>query len=190
MVFFVFEVFFLKFFFLSFSRFLRSQTFFLHLLRSSPTHFPFSLPFIPLNSPLRYLVWAPGNCASVRLALQLASDSLVLKIDSSGEQEWYYSLLKPFKHYVPIEANDTFVGVEQGIAWAEARPKEAREIVLAANAFAEKFLSARGRYCYAAQLLSEFVSRYEGGSESVVVLPEGALAVPGVADRPEMEEPE
>ena len=139
---------------------------------------------------LRYLVWAPGNCASVRLALQLASDSLVLKIDSSGEEEWYYPLLKPFEHYVPIAANETYVGVAEGVAWAEARPREARAVVLAANAFAEKFLSARGRYCYAAQLLSEFVSRYEGGSEGVVMLPEGAEAVPGVADRPELEEPE
>lgn len=162
--------------------------------------FPFSLsPLISLSlslffrSPshsIRYLVWAPGNCASVRLALQLASDSLVLKIDSSVEQEWYYPLLEPFEHYVPIEANETFVGVEEGVAWAEARPRESRRIVLAANAFARKYLSARGRYCYAAQLLSEFVARYEGGSEEVVVLPEGAEAVPGVADRPELEEPE
>lgn len=98
--------------------------------------------------------------------------------------------MKPFKHYVPIEANETFVGVEGGIAWAEAHPRETREIVLAANAFAEKFLSSRGRYCYAAQLLSEFVSRYDGGSEKVAVLPERAVAVPGVADRPELEEPE
>ena len=82
------------------------------------------------------------------------------------------------------------MGVEEGIAWAEARPAEARAIVLAANAFAEKFLSSRGRYCYAAQLLSEFASRYEGGSDRVVVLPERAVAVPGVADRPELEEPE
>ena len=28
----------------------------------------------------KYLVWAPGNCASVRLALQLASDAAVLKV--------------------------------------------------------------------------------------------------------------
>jgi len=143
----------------------------------------------------RYLVWAPGNCASVRLALQLASDAIVLKIDSSGEREWYYPLLKPFVHYIPIEANETFVGVEQGIAWGEAHPREARGIVLAANAFAERYLSARGRYCYAAQLLSEFRSRFEvhGDNETgnnFVVLPEGAVAVSGVADRPDLEEPE
>lgn len=28
----------------------------------------------------KYLVWVPGNCASVRLALQLASDAAVLKV--------------------------------------------------------------------------------------------------------------
>ena len=31
----------------------------------------------------KYLVWAPGNCASVRLALQLASDAAVLKVSGS-----------------------------------------------------------------------------------------------------------
>ena len=30
----------------------------------------------------KYLVWVPGNCASVRLALQLASDAAVLKVIS------------------------------------------------------------------------------------------------------------
>ena len=180
-----------------FSSFSFSLSLFLSPASFSPRPFLSSFFFPPAPptrkrppSPARYLVWAPGNCASVRLALQLASDSLVLKIDSSGEREWYYPLLVSYKHYVPIEANETFVGVEGGIAWAEAHPREAREIVLAANAFAEKFLSSRGRYCYAAQLLSEFASRYEGGSEQVVVLPEGAVAVPGVANRPELEEPE
>lgn len=35
----------------------------------------------------KYVVWATGNCASVRLAKQLASDALVMKIDSD-EFEW------------------------------------------------------------------------------------------------------
>jgi hypothetical protein len=181
---------------------LSSSLFLLILVSLFPSSLSLSLSSnLNKTTTFRYLVWAPGNCASVRLALQLASDSLVLKIESSGEQEWYFPLLKPFVHFVPIEANETFVGVEEGIRWAEAHPREARQIVLNANAFAEKFLSARGRYCYAAQLLSEFSSRYEkegegggrgggGGEGAVVVLPEGAVAVPGVADRPELEEPE
>ena len=35
----------------------------------------------------KYLVWAPGNCASVRLAKQLAADALVMKLESN-ETEW------------------------------------------------------------------------------------------------------
>ena len=32
----------------------------------------------------KYLVWVPGNCASVRLALQLASDAAVLKVQQQS----------------------------------------------------------------------------------------------------------
>ena len=34
----------------------------------------------------KYLVWVPGNCASVRLALQLASDALVLKVHAQSTE--------------------------------------------------------------------------------------------------------
>ena len=73
----------------------------------------------------RYIVWVAGNCASVRLARQLASDALVLKLISS-EIEWYYPLLKPNVHYLPVwvEGNDT--GLPEVVAWAKSHPVEVR----------------------------------------------------------------
>ena len=83
----------------------------------------------------KYLVWVPGNCASVRLAKQLASDALVMKLDSD-EFEWYYPLLRPHEHYVPVWVNNTdpkgnlsaisgaSVGLAEAVRWAEDHPLE------------------------------------------------------------------
>ena len=49
----------------------------------------------------KYLLWVPGNCASLRMAAQLLSDAAVLKLDSP-ELEWYYPLLTPYSEYIPV----------------------------------------------------------------------------------------
>ncbi len=49
----------------------------------------------------KYLLWVPGNCASLRMAAQLLSDAAVIKLDST-ELEWYYPLLTPFSEYIPV----------------------------------------------------------------------------------------
>lgn len=72
------------------------------------------------------------------------------------ELEWYYPLLKPWEHYIPMTANETWCNLEEVIGWAEAHPKEVARIVENATAFALKYLSARGRDCYFVQLLSEY----------------------------------
>lgn len=83
----------------------------------------------------KYLVWAPGNCASVRLAKQLAADALVLKLNSV-EHEWYYPLLQPYQQFVPVWVNTTgpqgnlsllnasSVGIAEAVRWAEGHPQE------------------------------------------------------------------
>ncbi|KAK9811967.1 hypothetical protein WJX73_004068 [Symbiochloris irregularis] len=112
----------------------------------------------------KYLIWVTGNCASVRLAKQLAADALVFKVDSD-EREWYYPLLQPHVHYVPVwlnvtdpEANLTTItaqssGIADAVRWAESHPEQVRSIVEAANAFARRHLSVRGRDCYFVRLL-------------------------------------
>ena len=45
----------------------------------------------------KYVVWVPGNCASVRLALQLASDALVLKVNPRAHF-WYTCSLCTLVH--------------------------------------------------------------------------------------------
>lgn len=111
-----------------------------------------SLTFEEQVAMYKYLVWAPGNCASVRLALQLASDAAVFKIDND-ESEWYYPLLKPFVHYIPLEANSTYVNLEDMMYWARHHQKEVDAMIQEANSFAQLYLSPNGRDCYAMKLI-------------------------------------
>jgi protein glucosyltransferase len=75
-----------------------------------------------------------------------------MQIDSP-EMEWYYPLLKPWVHYIPMRANETWCNLEEAVGWAEAHPQEVAKIVERATAFAVEHLSARGRDCYFVQLL-------------------------------------
>ncbi len=74
----------------------------------------------------------------------------------SPELEWYYPLLKPYQHYIPMVANASWVSLEEAIGWAEAHQEEVAQIVENATAFATRYLSAKGRDCYFAQLLHEW----------------------------------
>lgn len=133
-------------------------------------------PPMPMRKQIdtyKYQAWLPGNCASVRLALQLAADALVFKIESD-EHEWYYPLLKPYVHYIPVVANETHTNLLEQLAWAESNLDQVRRIVAAANKFARQFLTRSARDCYFMQLLS----RYHDLTRDSVVLP------PDVKDMP------
>jgi len=43
---------------------------------------PHRLLVMPQVDTYKYLLWVPGNCASLRMAAQLLSDAAVLKLDS------------------------------------------------------------------------------------------------------------
>ncbi|KAL3136318.1 hypothetical protein ABBQ38_005582 [Trebouxia sp. C0009 RCD-2024] len=106
-----------------------------------------SLSFEEQVAMYRYLIWTPGNCASGRLASQLASDAAVFKVESD-ESEWYYPLLKPFVHYIPLEANSTHVNLADMMYWARHHQSEVDAIVSEANKLARLYLSVTGRDCY------------------------------------------
>ena len=115
-------------------------------------------PFMSVQKQLqqyKYQAWLPGNCASIRLARQLAADAAVFKVQHD-DMEWYYPLLKPYVHYIPVIANETHTNLLDQIAWAEKHTQSVRTIVSAANAFAKQYLSAAGRDCYFIQLLARY----------------------------------
>lgn len=122
-------------------------------------------PFMPMREQVnrfKYQVWLPGNCASIRLSLQLAADSAVFKVEHD-DMEWYYPLLKPYVHYIPVLANETHTDLLDQLSWAESHPDAVRQIVLSANHFAHRYLSGAARDCYFMQLLRRYRHLTVGG---------------------------
>ena len=95
------------------------------------------------------------NCASIRLALQLAADAAVFKVEHD-DMEWFYPLLKPYVHYIPVTANATHTDLLDKMDWAERHPNVVRHIAISANQFARRFLSNTARDCYFMQLAQTF----------------------------------
>jgi hypothetical protein len=74
----------------------------------------------------------------------LGTNSLVLK-QESRQVEWFYASVRPRVHYLPVlAANRT--DVLDAVAWAEARPAEARAMVDAANRFALTYTTYYARW--------------------------------------------
>lgn len=109
----------------------------------------------------KYIINADGHCAALRLRQLLASDCVVLWIESN-QIEWFYPLLQPFVHYIPVRfdaqeaANKLLPDLIEKIAWAEANPKTMANIVHNANKFATTHLSEHALSCYSLQLLDDY----------------------------------
>ena len=72
---------------------------------------------VPFNDFLRYRYQADVDgfsCAWKSLYLKLSSDCTVLKVQSDKEQ-WYYDRLKPWVHYVPLNADSS--NLEEILNW-------------------------------------------------------------------------
>ena len=61
-----------------------------------------------------------------------------MQIDSP-ETEWYYPLLKPYVHYIPMVTNESWVNLEEVIGWAEQHQEQVSKIVDSATAFATRY---------------------------------------------------
>ncbi len=112
-------------------------------------------------SRFKYAVNVEGNCAALRLRRLLASPSAVMFVQSD-EIEWYYPLLKPYVHYIPVRfwafggAEGFSVDLAEKVRWAEAHPERVAAIVREANEFARFYLSRHGAECFAMQMLDAY----------------------------------
>ena len=111
----------------------------------------------------KYVVNVEGNCAALRLKRLLASPSAVLFVQSD-EAEWYYPLLKPWVHYIPVGFRWGLEGTPEvdlaaRVAWAEAHAGRVAGIVRNANAFAAFHLTRRAQECFAARLLQAYAAQ-------------------------------
>lgn len=109
----------------------------------------------------KYVIVADGNCISHRMKAMLSSDSAVFWVNSNQE-EWYYPLLVPYKHFIPVQYEPVALPMELGldlhtqVEWAEAHPDEVADIVREAQRFAKLHLSSEGQECFVVRFLKEY----------------------------------
>ena len=89
---------------------------------------------------------------------RLYSGCLTFKQDSD-ETMWYYSALKPFVHYVPVQRN--MEDLVEKVEWAVAHDEKAKEIAENARTFAKENLLPEHMLLYGYKVLTKYASRFK-----------------------------
>lgn len=87
----------------------------------------------------KYLITLDGStCTYPGLLYRLYSNSVVLK-QETGNIQWFYPLLKPFEHYIPVskDLND----LTEKYQWLKSHDEEARNISIKAYELIKKAVS-------------------------------------------------
>ena len=118
-------------------------------------------PFMTRSSQVeyKYLISLDGITATYPgLLWKLASNSVVVKQDSDNVQ-WFYSLLKPWESYVPIDRN--LSNLKAVISWLQTHDYETRKISLSAQKIVEKYISPQAVDDYIVLLLNRWSENLE-----------------------------
>ncbi len=104
----------------------------------------------------KYHLLVDGNtCAYSASGWKWFSNSLLFKADSDSVQ-WYYGMLRPYEHYIPVRADlDDLI---DKIHWAEANDGEAQAIAKRARDFALGHIIKKLNMAYLYQTLMEYSS--------------------------------
>lgn len=133
----------------------------------------------------KYIINADGHCAALRMRQLLASDSAVFWVESN-QIEWFYPLLQPYVHYIPVryfdyEPDDPLRDIVNKVAWAEQHPEKIRVIVANANRFASTHLSEHAFTCYSVHMLDEYARLFHDPQQLQSVAGLGKFST-GLAD--------
>ncbi|XP_028175683.1 protein O-glucosyltransferase 2-like [Ostrinia furnacalis] len=129
----------------------------------------------------KYQVNIDGTVAAYRLPYLLAGGGMVLKQDSPFF-EHFYSLLRPWEHYVPVSRD--LSDLKERVIWAREHDEEARNIAENARKFANEHLLPQHIICYHGVLFSEWSKRLK----SKVSVYDGMTPVPQVKSKCDCEE--
>jgi hypothetical protein len=100
----------------------------------------------------KYLLHVDGQTASWGLAHKLNSGSVLVWIESARNyREFYYPLLKPWIHYIPI-ARD-LSDLDSITEWMFQHDDQVKEIVNQANILVDSRMRAQDLFCYVYRLL-------------------------------------
>jgi hypothetical protein len=107
----------------------------------------------------RYLITVDGVGCADRFGTLLGSSSAILK-QISPYVEFWYSDLVPGVHYIPVRSD--FSNLSAAVAEAESDGSAVQRMVLAANAYAQRFRTQRAKIAYLQALLKVYAARLHG----------------------------
>ena len=118
----------------------------------------FDLETCPYMSPLeqahyKYILHLPGHTCAYRLSLEMFMGSVILYYPCPNRL-WFFHLLEPWVHYVPIEKEFDEEEICNKIKWCKENDDKCKEIVKNARAFAQKHLSRDGILDFLQRLLT------------------------------------
>ena len=114
---------------------------------------PFQLtePLTPLEQcRYKYILHLPGHSEAYRLTLELFMGSVILYYPTPYTL-WYFSWLKPWVHFVPLEGSTS--DLYRKIRWCKRHDKECCKIASRAKEFARKYLTREGMLDYLQKML-------------------------------------
>lgn len=112
------------------------------------------------QSMYRYILHLPGHSCAYRLSLELGMGSVIL-LYPSEYQLWYFHLLRPFVHYIPLEKGMDKTEIFEKMEWCEQHPEEAMTIAKNALEFYQKYLSYDSVLDYLQTTLLKLHVRYD-----------------------------
>jgi Glycosyl transferase family 90 len=102
----------------------------------------------------KYQLLIDGNtCAYSRAYWQLFSNCAILK-QSSPNLQWFYGLLKPYVHYIPLQHD--LSDLHEKIAWSKKHDKKVQKIIDNAQNLAQENLMQQDLYYYLYLVLVEY----------------------------------
>ena len=116
----------------------------------------------------KYLLSLDGNSATgTRVPWIMLSNSLLIKQDSRKVQ-WFYSALKPYVHYVPV--NEDLTNIFSQLEWMKAHDNELQIIAKNAHNFVENNLMPEHIDSHMAIILNEY-SKIQKDKKLIPTLP-------------------
>lgn len=103
----------------------------------------------------KYILHIDGHVSAFRLSMELATRSLILKVDSPWKT-WISDKLKPYVHYVPV--NWDLSNLFEIIEWCRNNDDKCKEIASNARAFYESNLSRNSILDYLQALICKTTS--------------------------------
>jgi hypothetical protein len=95
----------------------------------------------PDQQKYKYIISVGNNADwAERLRTHLFTNSVLIK-HKAESFEWFYPLMKPWKHYIPCSID--FQDLEQNVMWAMHNQQSCKKIIARANKFAKKYINEK-----------------------------------------------